>query len=124
MNYSILKFIVAFLVLDAIYLTSTSGHYSKVVMAIQKSKLVLKMVPTIIVYILLMSGWYLVIYREKDRYTLRENVLKALLYGIVVYGVYDFTNMAVFENWDIKTALMDTMWGGILHGTSTYVSLM
>ena len=48
---------------------------------------------------------------RKDRYTLRENVLKALL--VSLSGVYDFTNMAVFENWDIKTALMDTV-GGIL----------
>ena len=93
MNCGILKFIVAFLVLDAIYLTSASGHYSKVVMAIQKVQTGSQNGSNYaIVYILLMSGWYLVIYREKDRYTLRENVLKALLYGIVVYGVYDFTN--------------------------------
>jgi uncharacterized membrane protein len=31
-----------------------------------------------------------------------------------VYAVYDFTNVAIFEDYDWKFAIADSLWGGIL----------
>jgi len=39
---------------------------------------------------------------------------KAFLLGVGVFATYDFTNYALLSGWDLKTALIDTTWGGIL----------
>jgi len=39
---------------------------------------------------------------------------QAFLYGLTSYLVYDFTNYALLENYDIKFAIADSLWGGIL----------
>ncbi|AGE55768.1 putative membrane protein (DUF2177) [Acanthocystis turfacea Chlorella virus MN0810.1] len=40
--------------------------------------------------------------------------LKAFLLGVGVFATYDFTNYALLSGWDLKTALIDTTWGGVL----------
>jgi uncharacterized membrane protein len=39
---------------------------------------------------------------------------QAFLYGASIYGVYDFTNYTIFEHYDWKLAVADTLWGGVL----------
>ena len=39
---------------------------------------------------------------------------QAFLYGMCIYGVYDFTNHAIFEHYDWKFGIADTLWGGVL----------
>lgn len=44
------------------------------------------------------------------------------LLGLVVYGVYDFTNRATLNNWSWKIVLVDVVWGMFIYGsTSTLV---
>ena len=38
----------------------------------------------------------------------------------MLYGVYDFTAAAVIKNWDIKLALVDVLWGGIVYFIACY----
>jgi len=35
------------------------------------------------------------------------------LLGLVVYGVYDFTNYATLRDWPLTLALADTAWGAV-----------
>jgi len=39
---------------------------------------------------------------------------QAFLYGVCIYAVYDFTNYAILSNYDLRFAIADTLWGGIL----------
>jgi len=39
---------------------------------------------------------------------------KAFLLGAGVIMTYDFTSYALFSDWDLKIAAIDSMWGGIL----------
>lgn len=39
------------------------------------------------------------------------------LFGVIVYGVYDLTNLAVLEKWTLRMTLIDIAWGGLLCGT-------
>lgn len=52
-----------------------------------------------------------------DTMTYRE----AFLRGVAVYGVYEFTNHAVFERYDWKFAVADTLWGGVLFVCARYL---
>lgn len=46
---------------------------------------------------------------------------EAFFRGLAVYGVYEFTNYAVFERYDWKFALADTIWGGVLFVCARYL---
>ena len=45
--------------------------------------------------------------------------LQGAVYGLVLYGVYDFTNRAILEKWSLRLALADVAWGMVLNGTMT-----
>ena len=48
--------------------------------------------------------------------------LEAFVFGVCLYGVYDFTNGAIFKNWDFKLAYIDVLWGGLVYFLAAYVS--
>ena len=52
----------------------------------------------------------------------KKPVIDAFLLGIVIYGVYDATNMATIAKWTWKTVIMDTLWGGVLFATTYYIT--
>lgn len=39
---------------------------------------------------------------------------KSALLGLLVYGVYDFTNMATLKDWPLMITVVDTVWGSTL----------
>jgi uncharacterized membrane protein len=41
------------------------------------------------------------------------------LFGLVVYGVYDFTNFAIFKNYTLALTLVDLGWGMTLYAVSS-----
>lgn len=111
----IVKVAVVLLALDMIYLTLTSKHYKNLIMKVQGQKLEFRILPAIIAYILLIIGVYYFIIKQK------RSVIEAIVLGLVIYGVYEGTNYAIIKDWDLKTFLMDGLWGGILFGVTTYV---
>ncbi|MBE0405564.1 DUF2177 family protein [Psychrobacter sp. AOP22-C1-22] len=45
------------------------------------------------------------------------------LIGLMAYGTYDFTSLALYKGYTLDTALVDFVWGGLLTGTvSTIVA--
>ena len=53
--------------------------------------------------------------------TRASDMKEAFLIGACTYAVYDFTCMTIFQGYDMSTAVMDTLWGGILFGISYYL---
>jgi uncharacterized membrane protein len=50
---------------------------------------------------------------------------EAFILGFCIYGIYDLTNLALFKHWDVKLAVLDMCWGGILFAiTTTIIPLM
>lgn len=43
------------------------------------------------------------------------------LYGLVLYGVYDLTNLAVLEKWTVWMTVADIAWGCVLCGTISVI---
>ena len=48
-----------------------------------------------------------------------RSVFDAFLFGLVIYGVFDSTNMAIFKKYNWNVAIMDTIWGGTLMALTT-----
>ncbi len=44
-------------------------------------------------------------------------------FGAVTYGIYDFTNHAIIANWPMKITIIDVIWGMVLCGTTSMVTV-
>ena len=51
-----------------------------------------------------------------------NNLSYAFIFGLVLYGVYDFTAAAIFTNWDETTMYLDILWGGALYAITSYLT--
>ena len=102
--------------LDAIYLTLTKSFYNKQIRIIQGSDMKIKITPVLIIYVILIFGL--------NRFILHDNkpVLDAVILGFIIYAVFELTNIAIFDNWNIESVLLDTTWGAILFGLKTYIT--
>lgn len=46
--------------------------------------------------------------------TREEAAVYGFMGGLLLYGVFDFTNLAIFHRYTIQTALTDMIWGGLV----------
>ena len=105
---------IAMLALDAVYLSTFSGYFNKVVKQIQGEKIQFNIVGAILCYLLLIYGInYFIIDQKKP---LRDS----FILGVVIYGVYETTTYAIFKNWTLGAVALDTLWGGILFTLTAY----
>ena len=55
------------------------------------------------------------------------SLLSAFFYGaaigVVIYGVYDFTCVAIFKDWPVMMAFVDWLWGTILCAVSATITV-
>lgn len=45
-----------------------------------------------------------------------------MLFGLILYGVYDFTNYSLINNWPLRLTLVDILWGGTICGLATVIA--
>ena len=43
------------------------------------------------------------------------------LFGAITYGIYDFTNHAILEDWPLKVTIVDLIWGMTLCATTSLI---
>ena len=107
------------LALDGVYLTSMGKTYGKLVKSIQRSPIKMRpltLLSVALCYIFLVGGLNYFILREK------RSIFDAFLLGVMVYGVFETTSFVMFDNWTVPIILMDTLWGGVLFASTTYLS--
>ena len=105
------------LLIDSIYLANIGKPmFSKLVSKIQKEKLTTNLYGAIGSYLLL------IVLINKFIITEKKSPFDAFLLGFCTYGVFDFTNYAIFKNYDMFTGLLDTLWGGLLFALVTWLT--
>lgn len=117
--------IVLLLILDGIWLSVYMGEkYKLQVETIQGSEMQVKTWSASLSYILMIIGLLVfVLPKTNNKKTLlRDSILYGGLFGLVVYGIYDFTAGAVLKDWDMKLAIVDILWGGFVYTLSVYLS--
>jgi uncharacterized membrane protein len=113
--FTIFTILIVMLAIDSVYLYLTKSIFGQLVARIQRTAIEFKVVGAVIVYILLAIGIYVFIVEPG------KPLWQAALLGLVIYGVYDFTNYAIFKKYDLSVALMDTVWGSVLLAATTYI---
>jgi uncharacterized membrane protein len=73
----------------------------------------IKPLAAILCYLFLIVGLNFFILSRRRPWT------EAFLLGLVIYGVYGTTSLAIYKKYTWKIACMDTLWGGILFATIT-----
>lgn len=78
-----------------------------------------------IVYLLMALGLYVFVILPSVDVSFLITILKGALLGVILFGVYDLTNVAAIPMFGIKEAVIDTIWGGTLFAivTALYISL-
>ena len=110
-----LLILVIMLLLDSVYLYLTKSMFGELVAKIQRTAMQFRIEGAIIVYILLALGLYYFIVKPG------LSAWEAGLLGLVIYGTFDFTNYAMLKNYDLKIAIMDTVWGSLLFALTTLI---
>ena len=106
---------IVFVILDGFYLNLTKDYFNKQVKSIQGSDIKANFIAIGITYIFLIYGLnYFII--QKNR-----SVKDAALLGLVIYAVYEFTNLSIFTNWSVLSTIIDTTWGAVLFGLTTAI---
>jgi uncharacterized membrane protein len=114
-NFILLPTIIL-LTLDSIYIYAILNEFRLQIAEVQRVVLEVKYLGAILCYFFLIFGLYYFILRE------HKSVFDAMLFGFVIYGVYDTTTYAVLKKWKLKLMIMDTLWGGALMGLTTWLT--
>lgn len=115
---------VLLLILDFIWIGAyMGGQYQRMIPNIQcNSPMTIKPLYAVLSYTLMAIGLNLfVLPNISKENALRDSLVYGFGFGIILYGVYDFTAAAVIKNWDIKLALMDILWGGFVYFIVAYI---
>lgn len=118
----ILLLSVIILLVDILWLTyGVNKLWQENVQAVQKSPMVIRKHYALLSYILIILGiWYFVLQNINKETSVKQILLSSFLFGFILYGVFDFTNLAIFKDFQLKTALIDMVWGGILTSIAVY----
>lgn len=79
-----------------------------------------RMFPAFLSYVCIYGLYVITVLKNAHNQKAVTFFLNSFICGVLVYGTYDFTCLALFKNFNYKIALIDTIWGGILY---TFVSV-
>jgi len=106
---------IVFISIDFVYLNVMREYLGNQLKSVQGSAVKFNYLGAALCYVFLIVGLNYFIIKPK------RSVSDAFLLGIIIYGVYETTNYATFKNWSLLTVIIDTLWGGLLFATTTYI---
>jgi len=124
---------VIILALDVVFLYAAKDLFARQVMLVQGTEMKVNIPSAAICYALIVVGLYYFVLRHIvvpnatsaaaaiQTMRLNDGIKAAFFLGILVYGVYETTTLAILRNWSPMTALIDTTWGGTLFALSAYL---
>lgn len=122
------------MVLDVAWIALNLTAYSSVIQKVQKSPVSLRNEHAFIAYlIILFSVIYVAIpfttqNMKKGENSIENKLLKSFMYGgavgFSIYGIYNFTSLAIYKDLDSSIGIMDTLWGTALYALTTFVFLL
>lgn len=106
-------FSILYLIVDILWISTMSKLFYKVrIKNIQKDDLKFKLLPAIFAYFtLLLTMFYICIPLSIHYENKYHPSITFGLVGFAIYGVYNFTNSAIFNNYKWDFVIIDTLWG-------------
>jgi len=102
--------------LDAAFLYINQTMFENQIVNIQRVVMKIKPEGVVATYAILIAAInYFILYRSRP-------IEEAFLLGATINGVFEATNYSVFNKWPALSAVLDTIWGGVLFSTTTYIT--
>lgn len=122
---------IIFLILffDFIWLYINANMYNKTIKQIQGKKLNINYIGAFLSYICVILSLFLfsfpIVKNEYEKNKKQSLLLLSLRYGgllgLFIYGIFNTTNITIFTNYNIKTVILDTLWGFFSFTLITYI---
>lgn len=117
-NYFIV--LVLFLVIDIpVIMKLNYNMYNKLFIRINNAEMNPDYLGAIMAYVLLALGLYLFVIKphlDNENENKNNIFIMGCIFGLVIYGIYNGTNLATINNYGRYEAMIDTTWGTILCG--------
>jgi uncharacterized membrane protein len=131
MDFIYVIVVIIVLIADLIWLSLMKPFYQRLVYQVQRMPLTINIVGAVLSYICVIISLLLFsiplasqsVEKRKWHPLLASFVYGGLL-GLIVYGIFNFTNLAIFANYDLKIGLVDTLWGVLLYTLATFIALL
>lgn len=76
-------------------------------------------------YLLYITGlMVVVVWPAFQAQSVSQALLRGALLGLIAYGTYDLTNLAVMKGFTTKIAIIDMIWGTVLTGTVAALTVL
>lgn len=130
-KYIIISVVLIFL--DFMWISFNMTAYSNTILKIQKSALEPRIEHTLIAYIIILFSVIYVaipftVQNIKKGEAIENKLLKSLMYGgavgFSIYGIYNFTSLAIYKDMGVSVGIMDTLWGTTLYTLTTFAYLL
>jgi uncharacterized membrane protein len=134
---TVVKYLIIFVLLmvfDVIWIYLNVNSYSNSIQKVQKSAASLRYEHAFIAYIIIVfSVLYVAIpfttqNMKKEDVSIADKLLKAFMYGgavgFSIYGIYNFTSLAIYKETDSFIGIIDTIWGTTLYTLMTFIYLL
>ena len=115
--------ILILLILDFLWIgLFMKNRYQNEIKQIQGTQMSVNIAYAVVSYVLMAVGLVLfVLPNIRSEHRLLDSFKYGFLFGIVVYGIYDFTAAAVISKWNMTTAILDVLWGGTVFFLASYI---
>jgi len=124
-----------FLLIDILVISLVNNKmYQKQFFRINKTKINIGFhtwLSALFAYLLLTLGlFYFIVKPQIQNIKIQNNYphyfnifIKGFIFGFIIYGIYNGTNMATINEWGIKEFIIDTLWGSLLSGVLSIGSI-
>jgi len=132
------KYLIASIVLmflDVAWISFNMNAYKNTILKVQKSEMVPRIEHTILAYIIILFSVIFVAIpftiqniKKSEDTSIENKLLKSFMYGgavgFSIYGIYNFTSLAIYKDMDSSIGIMDTLWGTTLYTLTTFTFLL
>lgn len=105
---------VAFLVVDAIWLTTMADMLYRPLLGDRLAPQ-FHLAPAVFFYVIYVAGIvFFAVLPAVESGSLGKAALNGAVLGVVAYATYDLTNQATLKDWPLVVTLADMVWGGFV----------
>ena len=110
--------LVVFLGIDFVWLGLVAKNFYKKELSAFSTTLSLP--AAFLAYVLIAAG-IVVFVLPKASGDIYKALIWGAVFGLIAYGIYDFTNLATLKGWPLKMLVVDILWGMFVCGATSFL---
>ena len=115
--YNFILALIIYILIDAIMMQVWSAKaFGNMITKIQKgTPMKVRLLPAFLCFVALSLALnYFALPNIRKNHIIEDALYYAFPLGLLIYAVFDMTNLAIFSQYEWKTGLIDMIWGGVL----------